>query len=70
MSNNYTKATQLMEYIDSKNTHGRKTILEKLVELGLEKSSFFTHVQDATTNIGKNQLKFIWLDSFISNLKD
>jgi len=59
----------LMKFIESRNTHGRKTVLTKLEELGLAKSVFYKKVEKSTTNIGRNQLKFLLLDSFIEKLK-
>ena len=66
----YTKITSLVACIDSNTTHGRKTLLLKIKELGLGNSTFYTMVSEANTNIGKNQLKFLLLDVFIANLKD
>lgn len=67
---NYSISIEFMDYIDSKNTHGRKTVLTKLNELGLKNTALYNAVEQVSTNIGKNQLKFIWLDSFIAKLKD
>ena len=60
-----------MTYVEKKNSHGRTAVLTKLRELGLEKSGFYTMVEKSgKTSIGKNQLKFLLLDSFIKKLPD
>ncbi len=70
MSNTKLKnrAIELYKYIDSKNTHGRKTLLEVINSHGFGKTTFASNVRSGSTNQGKNVLKDLWLRSFINSL--
>ena len=58
----------LYQFIDSKNSHGRKTFMAKLEELGLANTQFGRMSFKDKTNQGKNILKDLWLKTMINNL--
>jgi hypothetical protein len=60
---------RLLEYLDNKNSHGRVQLSTYLEGLGLSQSTFYIKVSTGPTSIGKNQAKFLLLDSFIERLK-
>ena len=66
----YTSSVQLFQYIESKNSHGRKQLLEKINEYGLGNSRLYREVLRGSTNIGKNQLKNLWLKCFIYSMRE
>ena len=65
----YQKSQELLAYIESSNTHGRKTLLFRMEELKLDNTFFYELIKSANTNIGKNQLKDLWLTAFIHQMQ-
>ena len=69
MQTNYIKAQQLLTFIEASNTHGRKTLLNKMNELQLNETTLYSMIEHANTNIGKNQVKELWLQAFIHGMQ-
>ena len=61
-------AHALLEYIESKNSHGRNQFIAKATELNLDQSLFVRDVFREKTSIGKNQLIRAWLFYFIDTI--
>ena len=64
------KLIKLLEYIESKKSHGRATLYKEITRLKLQKSTFAQNIIEGPTSIGKNQAKDVLLYSLISKLKD
>lgn len=65
----YKRAVSLYDFIESKNSHGKNQLLEKLHQLGLENTTFAEAVKQGPTSLGKNVAKDLWLRSFIHGLR-
>lgn len=64
------KVLELLEYIESKNSHGRVKLFEKCMQLGLGKSDFAQTIYKGPTSVGKTVVKGILLYSLVNKLKD
>lgn len=65
----YQAAQMFLTFIESKTSHSRPKTLAKLEELGLHNSMLFELIEGANTNIGRLQLKELWLQAFIHSLQ-
>ena len=60
---------EFMVLVESKNSHGRVKLLDKLTALGLKNSKVYKDIANGPTSVGKNVLKGIVLYALIERLK-
>jgi len=64
------RSRALLSYINTKNGHGRQTLMRVVEKLALTESDFYKYLStEATANIGKNQLKDKMLELMVAKLK-